>query len=163
VQKLVDAAAERDALIAERDGLKARLAGGPEAAAGSTAPTTIDPETLEMAADAVNAKLSLLVEKARLTPAARARFAALLVGEPGKRSALALSRQAAARAGLAAPLAQAVLEALEVNDPVQLSRLLGEKSAGQAVVLPRQAPGDGIHDPQVTERMTAMANAARGG
>jgi hypothetical protein len=110
----------------------------------------------------VGAKLSLLVEKAKLTPAARARFAALLLGTPGKRSALALSRKAAAQAGLAGPIAHAVLEALEVNDPVELSRMLGEKSGGQAVVLPRPTPGDGVHDPQVTQRMTAMANAARG-
>jgi hypothetical protein len=115
-----------------------------------------------MAADAVGAKLSLLVEKAKLTPAARARFAALLLGAPGHRSAVALSRKAAAQAGLPAPLAQAVLEALEANDPAELAKVLGEKTAGQAVALSRQTPGDGSYDPQLTERMTAMANATRG-
>jgi hypothetical protein len=160
VQKLVQAAGEREALVAEREALKAQLA---ERSGDAGLPGAgVDPETLEMAADAVGTKLSLLVEKARLTPAARARFAALLLGQPGQRSAIALSRKAAARAGLAAPLAHAVLEALEANDPAELAKLVGEKTAGQAVVLSRQNPGDGAYDPQLTQRMTAMANAARG-
>jgi hypothetical protein len=162
VQKLVQAATERDSLVAERDALKAQLAERANNATGAAGEVPVDPETLEMAADAVAAKLSLLVEKAKLTPAARARFAALLLGEPGHRSALALSRKAAAQAGLAAPLAHAVLEALEANDPVELARVVGEKTAGQAVVLGRQTPGDGGYDPQLNQRMTAMANAARG-
>jgi hypothetical protein len=100
----------------------------------------IDPDSLESSAELVTTKLSRLVETGRITPAVKDKLVAALVGPADKRQAICLSRKAATHAGLPAPLANAVLEALESNDAAQLAKIVGEKTGSQRVSLSRNDP-----------------------
>jgi hypothetical protein len=120
----------------------------------------VDVDALEEAADSVKTKLGLLVDKARITPAVHTKLSALFLGAEGRRPAICLSRKAATHAGLAAPLAKQVIEALEENDPVALAKTLGEKSGPQTISLSRSVP-DGAVEPD-KDSVQTMTDAAFG-
>lgn len=101
----------------------------------------IDPDALEMAADGATTKLQGLVDACKITPACRDRLSQLMVGKSGEGKGIYLSRKAATHAGLASPIATAIIDALGTNEPGEIVRLQGEKSKSQKVTLSRQVPG----------------------
>jgi hypothetical protein len=141
------------ALSCELETVKASLT----EAAKAKAPE-VDVDALEEAADSVKTKLGLLVDKARITPTVHTKLSTIFLGAEGRRPAICLSRKAATHAGLAAPLAKQVIEALEENDPVALSKTLGEKSGPQTINLSRSIPdGDTAPDKDSVANMEAAA------
>jgi hypothetical protein len=128
--------------------------------AGKAKMPEIDVDALEEAADSTKTKLGLLVEKAKITPAVKAKLEGIFLGSDGKRPAICLSRKAAAHAGLPAPIARAVIEALEDNDAAALSKTLGEKAGPQTVRLSRDIPDGG--DAPDKDSVSNMLDAAFG-
>jgi hypothetical protein len=102
---------------------------------------TVDPDALEMAAEAKGTKIDALAEKGKITPACRDLLKGLLIGKAGAGKSLFLSRKAATHAGLPEPIADGIISALESNDPIELAKLQGEKTKSQKVLLNRQVPG----------------------
>jgi len=94
---------------------------------------TANADVLEARAESVELKLSKLAESGKIGPKAAKAFADLLIGTPDKRPALALSREVASAAGLAAPLADSVLAALEQNDPVSTGIKTGSQTLSRTV------------------------------
>lgn len=111
-------------LKAEVDQLKA------SSKANST--VSIDPNLAEQMGVTAEERLSLLVQKGKITPAVKDKLAASLVGVSGKRNVMALS---IGKDGSKSVLSM-VIDALQENDPVKL----GEQTGAQ--VLSRQVPGD---------------------
>lgn len=107
----------------------------------------VDPDAMDAAVENVTTKLSLLVERGRITPSVKDKLAAVLLGTDKSRPAICLSRKAATHVGLAGPLAAAVIEALEGNDAAQLAKLAGTKT-GPQVKLSRENP-DGTEDHKI--------------
>lgn len=127
---------------------------------GTNKAPEIDLDVIEDAADTKLSRLSMLVEKGKLTPAALIVAKAKLIGETGKRPTVCLSRKAAVHAGLSQPLADVVIEILEANDPAQLKNVLGGTKTGvqrMSLVDDNKAATDA--DPELTKRMAAMASA----
>ena len=139
--------AELSRVTVERDAAKAALT--------AKAAPEIDADALDMAADGVGVRLSRLVDTAKLTPAARAKLEPILLGTNTKRPAIMLSRKAAVAAGIDAPLANAILAALEDNDALTLAKMLGDK----AVVLSRKAPGQNPNEEDPAVLLKRMAEA----
>ena len=96
-------------------------------------PAKIDPDVLEEAAETLTASLDNLVEGGKLTPAAKAKLSAALVGETGKRPAIALSRTAGVAAGFSGAIGKQIVEALKDNDPIALSK----HALSRGVAIPR--------------------------
>ena len=102
---------------------------------GEDKPPELDPDVEDGLVEGAEAKLETLVASARITPACSKQLHNILIGEPGKRNAYALSR-ATSRTNRS--VARMVCDALAENDPVKL----GEQSASQAAVLSRVAPDE---------------------
>ena len=100
----------------------------------------IDPDTLDLMSDAVDAKAESLVAASRITPGVRDKLLPFLRGMPDARPVLMLSRK---RAGTDKAPAIQILEVLAENDVVEL----GEKSRAQTVAaMSRQTPDDNKAD-----------------
>jgi len=124
-QQITDLTSERDKLALKIESLKKGKA--PEA----------DPDVMEETAENRRDEIDGLVAKGNITPAVGEKLAASLLGEPGKRPALCLSRKAATHAGLPGPIAKTVIDILKENDPVKLK----EQTGPQTMSLGRQTPG----------------------
>ena len=103
-------------------------------AGGETKPPAVDEDTAEEMASTGEQRLSLLVEKGKITPAVQQKLAAALIGAPGTRNVMALSikGQSDKRSMLSK-----VIDALQENDVVKL----GEKTGMQMVAMSRDVPG----------------------
>ncbi len=114
----------------------------------------VDPDAMEMAVESVHTRFDALISAGKLTPAARTDLELALCGTDKARPAMCLSRKAATAAGLTAPIADAVLKALDKNCP----KLLGEKALSQGLTLARQTPDRSSNeaDPAVVARMSAL-------
>jgi len=139
---------QAEELTAEVEQLRSKLADVDDRAA-------VDPESLEVLAEGVETRIDGLVERGRLAPAAAAMARELLVGTPGERNVLMLSRRAS-RTSTA--LARQVLGILEANAPAPV----GEQTGPQAIALGRIVPdeSEADHDPTVTKAMIASAGTA---
>ena len=128
-KKSDDHAAAAQQLTLERDELRARVMELEMVAAGVAKSIEMSREAQEEALDAVDERLGLLVERAKITPAVKNRLAEAFSGA----GAYALSRVGSSRS-----LARQVVDALAENDPVRL----GEQSRGQSVAVNRRTPDD---------------------
>ena len=91
-----------------------------------------DPDLVEQRAETIEEKLSLLVEKGRITPDVKTKLSAILVGSDGNRKVFSLCM----RDGNEKSIASQVCSALESNDIVKL----GEQTGVQ--ILSRTTPKD---------------------
>jgi len=115
---------------------------------------SLDPDVADQLAEVLDMRLGALVEMGRITPAVADRLRPLLLGTPENRPAYLLTRRA--RPNAKHSLAREILDALELNDPVEL----GEKTRLQAREVHRQVPDENEPvNPKVQERMIAFANA----
>ena len=133
-------------LSGEIETLKAKSEGKDKAASK----VEIDPDTLDMAADATSDKIDALVACGKLTPKAAELAKETLVGPEGNRSKLMLSRKVSQTDQA---LAKKFLSIIEVNNPLELA----EKTGSQA--LSRQVPGEqSDFDKDLNAEMIAEAN-----
>ena len=95
----------------------------------------IDPDTLDLMSDAVDAKAETLVAASRITPGVRDKLLPFLRGMPDARPVLMLSRK---RAGTEKAPAIHILEVLAENDVVKL----GEQTNAQVTAMSRQTPDE---------------------
>ncbi len=93
-------------------------------------------DAVEAKAETVGLKLKNLADTGKIGAKAHKAFTDLLCGSDANRPGLCLSREVASAAGLAAPLADSVIAALELNEPVAT----GVKTGSQS--LSRVVPGD---------------------
>ena len=114
-----------------------------EKKAGKGKVPDVNEDLLEDLAEAREGELDALVTAGKITPAARNKIAAAIIGEPGKRRTLGLSTSVAKHLGLTAPLAKQIIAALKDNDPAVLMELR-EKTGPQRLTLTR--PHDGEPD-----------------
>ncbi len=105
---------------------------------------SVDPDTAEALAEATEMRLGALVDKDCITAKVRDSLAAILVGDPGKRNVMCLSRKATGDD--ADPLAKRILEALADNAPVKLGEATGLQS------LTRRVPGDDLDVDEDTQK-----------
>jgi hypothetical protein len=154
-QRLEKLAAEKPGLVKQAEELTAHVEQLQAKLADADDRGTVDPESLEVLAEGVETRIDGLVERGRLAPAAAAMARELLVGAPGERNVLMLSRRAS-RTSTA--LAREVLGILEANVPTPL----GEQTGPQAIALGRIIPdeSESDHDPTVTKSMIASAGTA---
>lgn len=127
-----DSAKTLETLKAENAQLKAQV----ESLSKGKAPEA-DPDVLEETAENRKEQIDGLVAAGNITPAVGEKLAASLIGEPGKRNVICLSRKAATHAGLTDPIAKTVIDILKGNNPVDLK----PKSGPQVMTLSRQTPG----------------------
>lgn len=123
---------------------------------------TVDEDSLEMAAGGIEARVNALSAAHKITPTQKTLLMSKLVGTAGARNVIALSRKVATKVGLPATLSDMILSVFEAGDVAEMQKLLKESSKGQRVELSRTtATGEGLtdHDPAVTARMIASANA----
>lgn len=151
-QRLETLSAEKPGLVSQTEELTAQVEQLQAKLAEVDDRGAVDPESLEMLAEGVETRIDGLVERGRLAPAAAAMARELLVGAPGERNVLMLSRRAS-RTSTA--LAREVLGILEANTPAAL----GEQTGPQAIALGRIIPdeSESDHDPAVTKAMIASA------
>ncbi|HPS52797.1 MAG TPA: hypothetical protein PLK08_04515 [Phycisphaerae bacterium] len=97
------------------------------------AASKIDPDALDGLVEGTEARIEKLQACGKLTPAAAKVAHDVLIGEPGKRNTLMLSRKAS---GMDESIAKKVLSIVEANDPKEL----GEMTKSQT--LSRQTPGE---------------------
>ena len=105
---------------------------------------SLDPDVAEDRAEATAERLDGLVKAGKVTADCAKALSAVLVGEPGKRNTVALSRGSAGEA----PIARAVIDALSKNEPKVLA-----EAASALSKLSRAAgapPADGGADKPLT-------------
>lgn len=90
-------------------------------------------DVLEAKAETVGLKLQKLADSGKLGSKALKAFSDLLCGSDASRPGLCLSREVASAAGLAAPLADSVLAALELNEPVATGIKTGSQTLSRTV------------------------------
>jgi hypothetical protein len=133
------------ALSGEVETLKAKIA------ASTKDVKTVDPEVLDERAESAEEKIDGLVPKGRITPAVAAALKDVLVGKAGTRNAFCLSRTVS---GTPESIVNAVVKALDQNDPVKL----GEQTKAQSKTfsLNREVPGSEVSDkadPEIVGQM----------
>ena len=151
-QRLEKLSVEKPGLVKQTEELTAQVEQLQAKLAEVDGRSAVDPESLEVLAEGVEARIDGLVDRGRLAPAAAAMARTLLVGAPGERNVLMLSRRASRTS--TAP-ARDVLGILEANTPAPV----GEQTGPQAIALGRIVPDESAsdHDPSVTKAMIASA------
>lgn len=129
-----------------------------ESKAGKGKLPEVDEDLLEELADPREAELDALVVAGNITPAARNKLAAAIIGEPGKRRALTLSIKVAKHFGFVTSLTKQIIDALKENDPAVLMKLR-EKTGPQRLTLVRDS-GDDDHNKQAGERTKELIESA---
>ena len=122
---------------------------------------SVDEDAMEMAAGGVKSRIEALGNRA--TPGQKKLLMSKLVGEPGARNVIALSKKTANKVGLDATLADIVLSVFEAGDPAEMAKLLKEESGKQRrTELSRDTNPEGevVYDPKLTEKMVSHMNAA---
>lgn len=124
-----------------------------EVKTGEKAASKIDPQTLDILAEATEAKLAGLVTAGKITPATSDKLAASLIGPADGRNAYTLSRHVS---GTTAAIAAGVLDALAGNEPPPIGERTGRQS------MSRQVPDDDKPDAKETAARGARAMSAAG-
>jgi len=156
-ERFTAAAAEKEQLTKQIADLQGEIESLKASAAKADADKAVDPDALDVMAEATEAKIESLTEKAKITPKAASMLLSLLVGKPGARQAYMLSRRLSQTD---VSLARQILDIFEMNDPVEL----GEKTKAQALTLSRETPGQTNADPDPAEiKSRALKVAAQAG
>lgn len=117
----------------------------------------VDPDALEIMAEATFSRTESLVEKGCISPDQKKELDALLCGTAEKRPAVMLSRTAAKAAGHSDAMAKGILAIFEKNKPAKPVQP-GQKTNAQGVALSRDDKADPTgFDKDTHEAMRAMA------
>ena len=120
----------------------------------------IDEDAMDMAADAMTARVDGLLTACKITPAQKPLLLSLIAGAAGKRPAIMLSRKAAGAVGLSEPLAKEILAVLEAGNPGELAKLLEQQTASQKTLKLSHDPSKGSDEPLSAERKSELLAGA---
>lgn len=103
------------------------------------APVQLSMEVVGIVTEAIDTRLSGLVDKSKLSPACAKALKLALVGEEGKENVLCLSGEAI---GQKRSLANQVIDILEKNEPVDMTERTGAQAPEGSVTLSRKESKD---------------------
>jgi hypothetical protein len=103
------------------------------------APIQLSMEVVGIVTEAIDTRLSGLVDKSKLSPASAKALKLALVGEEGKENVLCLSGEAI---GKKRSLANQLIDILEKNEPVDMTEKTGAQAPEGSVTLSRQESKD---------------------
>ncbi|MEM7227249.1 MAG: hypothetical protein AAF432_00395 [Planctomycetota bacterium] len=147
-------ASDLESQLKDRDdtieSLKAKVEAGPK-----NDKPEVDEDAVEDRAEDLQDRLDSLVTDGQIDPATSEKLAASLLGKKGSRNTIALSTRAAKHAGLTAPYARDIIQALEGNKATPKT---GTQTGNQNVMaLSRQTPGgESGADPDMKARIAAQ-------